>query len=96
MWPDELNLFALLLHLVDCLNPFCGYYHKIPDTGIFIKKRYLFCSPFWGMKSSNNMVLESWQKHSLAVSQQIKWHDVVEVYSRGRKEARMGVWCPLL
>lgn len=48
------------------------------------------------MKSSINMVLESWQKCSLAMSQQIKWQDVVEVYSRGRKEAKMGIWCPLL
>lgn len=42
------------------------------------------------MKSSHNMVLESWRKHSLAVSQQIKWQDVVEYIPEEEKKPRWG------
>lgn len=47
------------------------------------------------MKSSNNMVLGSWQERPLALSQYINWHNVVEVYSRGSEEAKMKVRFPL-
>lgn len=35
------------------------------------------------------------ERAPLAVSQHIKWHDVVEVYSRGKEEAKMRVWFSL-